>query len=350
MVSTLGATGSYPPGIFGRSPALLRVLERVEQVAPTDATVLIEGENGTGKELVARALHERSRRADKPWVVVNCAAIPEQLLESELFGHERGAFTGAFERRAGRFEQADGGTIFLDEIGEMALSLQVKLLRLLQEKTVQRLGSGRDVPVDVRFIAATNRNLAKMMAEGQFREDLFWRLYVVPIQVPPLRARPEDIRPLVAHFVSRYAAELHVEPPGLDPAVLDCFESYHWPGNVRELQNLVHRLVILARNGRILERDLPLELRATDRVEPIATDEPSGILLATVPETYDELMQRRRELLRLAARAAKKLENEFVDAILQRHRGNKTRAAEDTGMHRTLIHRNLRKRGRIEAD
>lgn len=340
----------YPPGIVGRSAALVRVLERVQQVAPTNATVLIEGENGTGKELVARALHQESRRAEKPWVVVNCAAIPEQLLESELFGHERGAFTGAFERKAGRFEQADGGTVFLDEIGEMALSLQVKLLRLLQEKTVQRLGGGRDIPVDVRFIAATNRNLAKMIEEGTFREDLYWRLYVVPIQVPPLRERPEDIRPLVAHFVRRYAGELRVEPPRIDPSVLDCFEGYHWPGNVRELQHLVHRLVILSRNGHVLKKDLPGELRGLDRIERISKPEPFGELPAMVPETYDELIERRRDLLRLATRSGKKLENDFVDAILQRHRGNKTRAAEDTGMHRTLIHRNLRKRGMIAAE
>jgi transcriptional regulator with GAF, ATPase, and Fis domain len=340
----------YPPGIVGRSAALVRVLERVQQVAPTNATVLVEGENGTGKELVARALHQESRRAEKPWVVVNCAAIPEQLLESELFGHERGAFTGAFERKAGRFEQADGGTVFLDEIGEMAPSLQVKLLRLLQEKTVQRLGGGRDIPVDVRFIAATNRNLAKMKAEGTFREDLYWRLYVVPIRVPPLRERPEDIRPLVAHFVRRYAEELRIEPPRIDPSVLDCFQGYHWPGNVRELQHLVHRLMILSRNGHVLEMDLPADLRGSARIEQISRPEPFGELLATVPETYDELMQRRRDLLRQATRSAKKLENDFVDGILERHRGNKTKAAEDTGMHRTLIHRNLRKRGVLVAE
>ncbi len=334
----------YPPGIVGRSRVLVRLLERLEQVAPSDATVLIEGENGTGKELVARAIHRESHRAEKPWVVVDCAAIPEQLLESELFGHERGAFTGAFERKIGRFEQANGGTVFLDEIGEMSLLLQVKLLRVLQEKSVQRLGSGRDVPIDVRFVAATNQNLKKMKDEGKFREDLYWRLYVVPLNVPPLRDRPEDIQPLVAHFVRRYAEEIRVAPPRVDAAVLDCFEAHSWPGNVRELQNLVHRLVILCRNGEILRRDLPLELRVGDRAERVPKPEPFRDLLAKVPETYDELQNRRRDLLRLASHSAMKLEDDFVDAILERHRGNKTKAAVDTGMHRTLIHRNLRKR------
>ena len=335
----------YPPGIVGRSKALARMLERLEQVAPCEATVLIEGENGTGKELVARAIHRKSRRADKPWIVVNCAAIPEQLLESELFGHERGAFTGAFERKTGRFEQANGGTVFLDEIGEMPLSLQVKLLRVLQEKMVQRLGSGHDIRVDVRFVAATNRSLTKMKDAGKFREDLYWRLYVVPLSVPPLRERAEDIQPLVAHFVRRYAEELRVEPPRVDHAVLDLFEAYAWPGNVRELQNLVHRLVILCRNGEILRKDLPLELRSEDRIEQVPKPEPFRDLTTRVPETYDELQERRRDLLQLASRSAKKLEDDFVDVILERHRGNKTKAAEDTGMHRTLIHRNLRKRG-----
>ena len=336
-------------GIVGRSAALMRLLERIAKIAPSEATVLIEGENGTGKELVARAIHRESRRAEKPWVVVNCAAIPEQLLESELFGHERGAFTGAIERKIGRFEQASGGTVFLDEIGEMPLALQAKLLRVLEEKTVQRLGGGNDIPIDVRFVAATNQRLVKMKEAGTFREDLYWRLYVVPLNVPPLRERPEDIEPLVSHFVGRYAEELRVAPPRVDRAVIECFERHPWPGNVRELQNLVHRLVILAKNGEILRRDLPIELRGHDCAEPMPRTEPFRDLLAMVPKTYDELQARRRDLLRLASRAARKLEDDFVDAILERHRGNKSRAAEDTGMHRTLIHRNLRKRLRAGA-
>jgi transcriptional regulator with GAF, ATPase, and Fis domain len=335
----------FPDDIVGRSSVLIRVLERLELIAPTEATVLIEGENGTGKELVARATHRMSGRADKPWVVVNCAAIPEQLLESELFGHERGAFTGAFERKTGRFEQADGGTIFLDEIGEMPLPLQAKLLRFLQERTLQRLGGGRDIPVDVRFVVATNRDLAKLKDEGKFREDLYWRLYVVPIRVPPLRERPEDVRLLAEHFVGRFARDLRREPPRIDPSVLECLESYSWPGNVRQLENLVHRMVILSTNGHLLRRDLPLEMRGDDRVARLRRPEPFGALLATIPGSYEELQDRRRDLLRLASRCAGKLEDQFVDRILERHNGNKSRAASSSGMHRTLIHRNLRKRG-----
>jgi DNA-binding NtrC family response regulator len=232
--------------------------------------------------------------------------------------------------------------VFLDEIGEMPLSLQVKLLRVLQEKTVQRLGGGPDVPIDVRFVAATNQNLAKMKEAGTFRDDLYWRLYVVPMKVPPLRERLEDIEPLVNHYVRRYAEELRIPTPRVAREVLDSFLLHPWPGNVRELQNLVHRLVILAKNGDILKKDLPLELRG--EAEFAASRDPFRHLLAQTPETYDELQARRRDLLRLASLAAKKLENDFVDSILERHRGNKSRAAEDTGMHRTLIHRNLRKR------
>jgi DNA-binding NtrC family response regulator len=321
----------------------VRLLENLDQIAPTDATVLIEGENGTGKELVAREIHRQSRRADQPWVVVNCAAIPEQLLESELFGHERGAFTGAFERKIGRFEQASGGTVFLDEIGEMPLSLQVKLLRVLQEKTVQRLGGGIDIPIDVRFLAATNRDLTKMKNTGKFREDLYWRLHVVPLKVPPLRERPEDIAPLVDHFAGRYAGDLRVAAPRVDRGVIECFERHYWPGNVRELENLVHRLVIVSTNGEILRTDLPVELRGEDCAEETGAS-PFRDLLGGVPRTYGELQARRREILRLASHAARKLEDDFVDAMLERHRGNKSKAAEDTGMHRTLIHRNLRGR------
>lgn len=333
------------PGLVGRSAALLHLRDELARIAPSDATVLIEGENGTGKELVARAIHRESRRADRAWVVVNCAAIPETLLESELFGHERGAFTGAFERKIGRFEQADGGTVFLDEIAELPLRLQVKLLRVLQEKTIQRLGGGADIPIDVRFVAATNQDLKKMKDEGTFREDLFFRLYVIPLRVAPLRDRPEDVESLAAHFVRLYAAELGVPAPRVDPVVIDCFVRHSWPGNVRELQNLVHRLVILSRNGEILERDLPLELRREDQPAP-ARPNPLQELLARAPETYDDLQARRRALLRLARRTARELENDFVDAILERHDGNKSQAAEETGMHRTLIHRNLRRRMR----
>jgi transcriptional regulator with GAF, ATPase, and Fis domain len=337
-------TGRPDASIVSCSRGLARVLERVNQVAPTDVTVLIEGENGTGKELLARAVHYQSRRAEKPLVIVNCAAIPEHLLESELFGHERGAFTNACDRRIGKFEQAHGGTIFLDEIAELPLSLQAKLLRFLQERTLQRLGGGRDILVDVRFVAATNRDLSTMRDEGTFREDLYWRLYVVPIKVPPLRERPEDIEPLARHFLRLYAQKCRRQPPRLGRAVIERLLDHDWPGNVRELENLLHRLVVLSRTGEILERDLPDYIRPRES-EPIPLRRsPFDPLIAIVPASYPELLDRRRQLIHMAGRCAERLEDQFVDSVLERHQGNKTRAAEETGMHRTLIHRNLRKR------
>jgi formate hydrogenlyase transcriptional activator len=228
----------------------------VEQVATTDATVLITGETGTGKELVARALHRRSGRASGPLVKVNCAAIPETLLASELFGHERGAFTGAVERRRGRFEQADGGTIFLDEIGELPLETQVTLLRVLQEREFERLGGTHTVRVDVRVVAATNRDLAAEVAAGRFRSDLYYRLNVFPVRVPALRDRPEDIPPLVAHFVRKYAARFGRSVSRVHERTLGALMTWDWPGNVRELENAIERAVIVARGDTLrIERD-----------------------------------------------------------------------------------------------
>jgi formate hydrogenlyase transcriptional activator len=235
--------------IVGDSGAMRYLLARVEQVATTDATVLVTGETGTGKELIARAIHRRSRRAKGPLVKVNCAAIPETLLASELFGHERGAFTGATERRRGRFEQADGGTIFLDEIGELPLAMQVTLLRVVQEREFERLGGARPVKVDVRIVAATNRDLAADVRAGRFRSDLYYRLNAFPVHVPPLRERPEDVPPLVAHLASKYAARLGRTIERVDARGLRTLAAYHWPGNVRELENVVERAVILSRSG-----------------------------------------------------------------------------------------------------
>jgi formate hydrogenlyase transcriptional activator len=242
--------------IVADSPPMRRVLERVEQVAATDATVLVTGETGTGKELIARAIHRRSPRARGPLVKVNCAAIPDTLLASELFGHERGAFTGAVERRRGRFEQAHTGTIFLDEIGELPLAAQATLLRVLQEREVERLGGVRPVHVDVRIVAATNRDLAAEVRAGRFRRDLYYRLNAFPVHVPPLRERPEDVAPLVAHIAMRAAARLGRPIERIGAASLRTLARHPWPGNVRELENVVERAVILSRNGRLrIDRD-----------------------------------------------------------------------------------------------
>ncbi|MCC7179972.1 MAG: sigma 54-interacting transcriptional regulator [Acidobacteria bacterium] len=247
------------PDIVGGSLALRRALEAIEQVAPTDATVLITGETGTGKELLARAVHQRSRRASRPFVEMNCAAVPETLLAAELFGHERGAFTGAIERRAGRFEQAAGGTLFLDEIGELPPEMQVLLLRVLQTREVQRLGGTGAIPADVRVVAATNRDLAGDVMAGRFRPDLFYRLNVFPVRVPPLRERPEDIGMLAAHLAAKYAARFGRRVTRIDRRTLRLLEAHPWPGNVRELENIVARAVIVA-EGEVLR--IPREMLA----------------------------------------------------------------------------------------
>jgi formate hydrogenlyase transcriptional activator len=247
--------------IIGSSPALESVLAQVERVAPTDSTVLVLGETGTGKELIAKAVHNLSARCGKPFVKLNCAAIPFDLLESELFGHERGAFTGAIAQKMGRFELADQGTLFLDEIGDIPLALQPKLLRVLQEQEFERLGSGRTHRVNVRLVAATHRALTDMVNENQFRGDLYYRLNVFPIELPPLRERREDIAPLVLHYVEVFARRMGKRIDHVPAETLSAFEAYRWPGNVRELQNLIERAVILSDDGRF-HNPLPKEARA----------------------------------------------------------------------------------------
>ena len=235
--------------IVGKSPALEAVLEQVERVAPTDSTVMIQGETGTGKELIAQAIHNVSARYGRPYVKLNCAAIPFDLLESELFGHERGAFTGAIAQKIGRFELADKGTLFLDEVGDIPLALQPKLLRVLQEQEFERLGSGKTHRVNVRLVAATHRNLTELVARNQFRSDLYYRLNVYPIMLPPLRERREDIPLLVSHFVQVFSRCIGKQISSIPKETLDAFGSYSWPGNVRELQNLIERAVIRSDNG-----------------------------------------------------------------------------------------------------
>jgi formate hydrogenlyase transcriptional activator len=253
--------------IIGSSAALESVLEQVEQVAPTDSTVLIQGETGTGKELIARAIHNLSNRCGRPFVKLNCAAIPFDLLESELFGHERGAFTGAIAQKIGRFELADKGTLFLDEVGDIPPGLQPKLLRVLQEQEFERLGSTRTHRVDVRLVAATNRNLVEMVKRSQFRNDLYYRLNVFPIPLPPLRARREDIPALVEHFIEIYARRMDKQIEHIPPETMSALTSYEWPGNIRELQNFIERSVILT-SGNVLCPPLT-SLRAAAETESL---------------------------------------------------------------------------------
>jgi transcriptional regulator with GAF, ATPase, and Fis domain len=251
--------------IIGNSAALESVLDQVEQVAPTDSTVLIEGETGTGKELIAHAIHNASHRCGRAFIKLNCAAIPLDLLESELFGHEKGAFTGAIAQKIGRFEMADKGTLFLDEVGDIPSALQPKLLRVLQEQEFERLGSGRTHKVDVRLVAATNRDLLKMIARGQFRSDLYYRLNVFPILLPALRERREDIPALVTHFVKLFSRRMGKQVDSIPPEIMAAFQWHSWPGNIRELQNLVERAMILSRDG-VLPN--PLHKKQTEPMIP----------------------------------------------------------------------------------
>jgi len=251
-----------PSGMVGDSEPMRRALELVRKVAATDATVLVLGESGTGKELVARALHAGSRRAAGPFVTISCAAIPESLLESELFGHERGAFTGAVKKKLGRFELADGGTLFLDEVGELPHAMQVKLLRVLQERKFRRLGGTEEIEADIRIIAATNRDLTKLVGEGKFREDLFYRINVIPVRLPPLRDRLDDIPLLAEHFLAKYAGQIGRKISGVSPEAMRKLQAYPWPGNIRELENAIERAVALETGPLVEAASLPEHVQA----------------------------------------------------------------------------------------
>lgn len=272
--------------IIGESSKIKDVLDIVNRIAKSNATALITGESGTGKELIANAIHYNSDRKDKPYVKINCGAIPENLLESELFGHEKGAFTGAVSRRQGKFERANHGTIFLDEIGELSLPMQVKLLRVLQEKEIERIGGLEVINIDVRVVAATNRDLKKMVEEGSFREDLYYRLNVIPIQLPSLKERKEDIPLLVRYFIEKYCKQMGRNLVEIDEDALDMLVSYEWKGNIRELENVIERMVILCQNNTIHKKDLPKEVLFTDMdsVEFILPEK--GINLEEVEKSF----------------------------------------------------------------
>ena len=300
--------------MIGASEPIRHVMEFVQKVADSDSTVMIQGESGTGKELVARMLHFNSLRKDRPLVPVNCGAIPENLLESELFGHEKGAFTGATHARMGRFELANGGTIFLDEIGEMSLPLQVKLLRVLQEREFERVGGNRTIHVDVRIVAATNQDLETLVEEKRFRKDLFYRLNVIPIVIPPLRERRSDIPLLIDHFLTRFNQTKHSEVSGLAPDALHLLTEYDWPGNIRELENMIERLVVLKKQGVLSIDDLPEKIcrrsSGTELKEQFIRFSEDGINLSREVEQYEKhlIMEALRKANGVTSRAAQLLQ------------------------------------------
>ncbi len=320
-------------GWIGRSKVMHQIAESVHQVAGSRATVLILGESGTGKEVIAKALHFMSPRAKNPFVQINCAAIPETLLESQLFGHEKGAFTGAHISRPGKFEAADGGTIFLDEIGEISPAVQVKLLRVLQERSVERLGGQRVIPVDVRIVAATNKNLEEMIRRNLFREDLYYRLNVVPLVLPPLRARREDIPLLLDHFLERFNRD-NGRTVELSSGVLDLLIDYEWPGNVRELENMVERLVVMAREDRITGEDVRRAMTLYPRPSRIETSrEPSEGTPRPSVERDGEIHGEEPEVrARGLLGAVSSLEREQIESVLKRYGYVKTRAARALGV------------------
>jgi two-component system nitrogen regulation response regulator GlnG len=327
--------------IVGESQAMQEVFKLVGQVADSDATVLIQGESGTGKELIAKAIHTNSQRSNRPFVTVNCAAIPKDLLESELFGHERGAFTGAVASRRGKFELADGGIIFLDEIGEMDPALQTKILRVLQERRFERLGGEVPLSADVRILAATNRDLETLVRRGSFREDLFYRLNVVTIKLSPLRERREDIPLLVSHFLRLYTVE---EPKEVSRDALKCLMSYHWPGNVRELENAIKRACLLARTRLILPEHLPEAIQGP-------APQPGG---EVSPPPHGGLGREvRAELKRIGAEQDSHLyehilslvERPLIQVVLERAGGNQLKAAELLGINRNTLRKRMKKLG-----
>jgi two-component system, NtrC family, response regulator HydG len=322
-----GAVAVHEPAsafteIVATTPPMMRLFELVTQIAPTDATVLIVGENGTGKELVARAIHGLSSRRDKPFVALNCAALSEGVLESELFGHEKGAFTGAQSAREGRFEFADKGTLFLDEVGDMPLSVQVKLLRVLQEREITRVGSNLSIKVDVRLVAATNKDLEAEIRKGTFREDLYYRLRVLKVVVPPLRERRADIPHLVERFVAEFARRHRRAVEGVSPEALRLLMQYDWPGNVRELQNVVETMVLLTKGNRITPEDVPPELAEVGK---------TGTALVAVDA--------------LEGMTLKRVERELIRINLDRFDGNRAKVAKSLGISERTLYRKLKEYG-----
>ncbi len=318
--------------ILGRTPRMQEIFQVIRTVADTDATVLIQGESGTGKELIARAIHYNSTRKDRPFVVVSCSALPETLLESELFGHERGAFTGAIRQRVGRFEMAEGGTVFLDEIGEMSMPVQMKLLRVLQEREFERVGGNQSIKVNVRLIAATHKDLMQAMKERIFREDLFYRLNVVPIKLPPLRERIEDVPFLAAHFLKKYCDKNQKEIKSISPQAFSVLNRYAYPGNVRELENIIERAVIMEKGDTIQHLDLDMTgtpVPATAVLGSGADIQPFRIMKTNVVERF---------------------ERDYFSQLLTRYKGNMSRASEHAGINIKNFHEKMARYGLKKED
>jgi len=311
--------------IIAESPSMIHICEMIQKIGPTDATVLISGESGTGKEIVARAIHAVSRRKDGKFVAVNCAALPEQLLESEMFGHVKGAFTGAVNDKIGLFKEADGGTIFLDEIGAMPLNIQGKLLRVLQEKEIRKVGSNENEHVDTRVLAATNRRIEELMKEGLFREDLYYRLSVIPLDIKPLRERPEDILPLAYHFMKRDTAE-NGTPPALTPEVCAIFNAYSWPGNIRELENTIKHALTFSQDNKITRESLP---------QKIALIKPSSASMANNSEAFNG-----SKCKSLKAFLRNK-EKDYLEQVLSHTKGDKEEAAKALKISLATLYRKL---------
>jgi len=332
------------PGIIGSSPAMQTVYRMVQRVAPSTASVLLVGETGTGKELIARAIHQLSPRATGPFIRVNCGALTESLLESELFGHVKGAFTGALANRTGRFEAAHTGTIFLDEISATSEKLQVKLLRVLQEQEFERVGDTETIRVDVRVIAATNRDLEAEIQAGNFREDLFYRLNVVQIDMPPLRQRREDIPHLAEHFVRKYCIQNGREPLAIDPAAMQLLQHYDWPGNVRELENNIERAVVLCSGDAIQPEDLAPKLRGADSSSCLRQARTKS-LDSLAQELVSRALQQDPNAGGLYERVMHCVERELISRVLDRCHGVRIKAAAMLGINRNTLHKKLQELG-----
>ncbi|MBN2372277.1 nitrogen regulation protein NR(I) [bacterium] len=348
---------AYPPykdeslagqSIVGNTPKMQEVYKTIGQIAGKDVNVLLMGESGTGKELVARAIYHHSQRNNYPFISINCAAIPENLLESELFGHERGAFTGADHRRIGKFEQANRGTIFLDEIGDMPVHVQAKILRVIQEGEIQRLGGSDTIKVDVRLIAATNKDIEAGVREGWFREDLYYRLNVLPVQLPPLRERKDDIPKLAGYFITRFKKELNKEIAGIRPDAMELLMNYHWPGNVRELENTIKRAIVICKGNELLAEHLPGRIRCAETIGIRAAEELMDGLETLLDRLFEKIKEAVKDNPGMDIMSA--LEKGMIERAVQATSGNKLQAASILGINRNTLRNKMERYGIKEND